>query len=630
MKNEVDVIVVGAGHAGVEAALATSRLGLKTIIFAISLDSIAILPCNPSIGGTSKGHLVREVDALGGEMGKNIDRTYIQSRMLNTSKGPAVHSLRAQADKFAYSKSMKRILEHQENLLLKQAEVVSVLFEDNKAVGVMTKVGDEYHAKVVVVATGTYLNARCITGECTTNSGPNGLMPANFLSSSFVDKKIDMLRFKTGTPARVDRKTIDFSKTIPQKGDEVVVPFSFENTSEDIKRDQITCHLTYTNQDTHRVIKESLHRSPLYSGVIEGVGPRYCPSIEDKVVRFVDKERHQIFLEPEGEGSSEIYVAGMSTSLPSDVQIKMLRTIDGLENVEIMRDGYAIEYDLFNPTQLKHTLEFKNIENLFSCGQINGSSGYEEAAGQGIIAGINAAMKVLGKEPFTLDRSEAYIGTLIDDLVTKGTNEPYRMMTSRSEYRLLLRQDNADERLTEKGFEIGLISKDRYDKFLNKQELIKNEIERLSTTYVSNSEEVNNLLSKISSSALATGSSLRDLLKRPEISYDDLSVIDKDRKALDADVKEQVEIVIKYDGYLKRQQRQVEQFKKLEKKYIYDGINYNDVKNLRVEARQKLEEIRPTSIGQASRISGVSPSDISVLLVYLEQQRRKRRNDSSF
>ncbi len=622
-----DVAVVGAGHAGVEAALATSRLGLKTILFAISLDSVAMMPCNPSIGGTSKGHLVKEVDALGGEMGKNIDRTYIQSRMLNTSKGPAVHSLRAQADKFNYSKTMKKVVENTDNLLLKQAEVTEIIFDSNKAVGVKTRMGNSYDAKVVVIATGTYLNARCITGETSINCGPNGLMAANFLTDSFKKQNLDILRFKTGTPARVDKKTINYDVMEYQAGDEKVVPFSFENTSESIKREQIACYLAYTNSETHKIINESLHRSPLYSGVIEGVGPRYCPSIEDKVVRFSDKPRHQIFLEPEGEDTNEIYVAGMSSSLPSDVQLRMLRSIKGLENVEVMRDGYAIEYDLFDPLQLKHSLEFKNIENLFSCGQINGSSGYEEAAGQGIIAGINAARKIQGKDPIILDRSTAYIGVLIDDLVTKGTNEPYRMMTSRSEYRLLLRQDNADIRLTDIGYEVGLISEERYNKFNKKKENISREINRLRKTHISNSDEVNTFLIEHGSTALNSGISLMDLLKRPEIDYKSLAFVDKDREELSDEVIEQVEIEIKYEGYLKRQNKQVEQYKKLEKKYIYDDIDYDDVKNLRVEARQKLNKIRPKSIGQASRISGVSPADISVLLVYLEQMKRKRKQE---
>ncbi len=628
MKN-FDVIVVGAGHAGVEAALATSRLSLSTILFAISLDSVAMMPCNPSIGGTSKGHLVKEVDALGGEMGKNIDRTYIQSRMLNTSKGPAVHSLRAQADKFNYSKTMKKVIENTDNLLLRQGEVTEILFENNKAVGVTTRMGLTYYAKAVIIATGTYLNSKCITGETSINCGPNGLMSANFLTDSLKNKSIDLLRFKTGTPARVDRKTIDFSEMECQYGDEKVVPFSFENTSESIKRQQVKCYLTYTNANTHKIINDSLHRSPLYSGVIEGVGPRYCPSIEDKVVRFSDKPRHQIFLEPEGENSNEIYVAGMSSSLPSDVQLKMLRSIKGMENVEVMRDGYAIEYDLIDPLQLKHSLEFKNFENLFSCGQINGSSGYEEAAGQGIIAGINAARKIMNKEPIILDRSTAYIGVLIDDLVTKGTNEPYRMMTSRSEYRLLLRQDNADIRLTEIGYEVGLIDEDRYNKFVDKKEKIQKEIDRLKATYISNSDEVNSFLIKVGSTPLNSGISLAELLKRPEIKYEMLDFVDKDRHTLSNEVIEQVEIEIKYEGYLKRQINQVKQYKKLEKKYIYDDIDYEQIKNLRVEARQKLSKIRPKSIGQASRISGVSPADISVLLVYLEQMKRQKKDKKS-
>lgn len=618
-----DVVVIGAGHAGCEAALACARLGLKTVVFAVSLDSIAILPCNPNIGGTSKGHLVREIDALGGQMGKNIDQTYIQSRMLNTGKGPAVHSLRAQADKYRYSNNMKRVLENTDNLYVRQGEVCEILAEDNKVKGVVTISGAVYEAKAVVIASGTYLKSRCIYGDVSIYTGPNGLQAANHLSDCLKKLGIELYRFKTGTPARIDKRTVDFSKLEEQRGDDNVIPFSFENTPEQIKREQISCWLTYTNDKTHEIIRNNLSRSPLYSGVIEGTGPRYCPSIEDKVVRFSDKERHQVFLEPEGENTNEMYVQGMSTSLPEDVQLAMLRTLPGLENCNIVRTGYAIEYDCINPLQLNKTLEFKNIEGLYSAGQFNGSSGYEEAAAQGIIAGINAALKVLGKEQITIDRSEGYIGVLIDDLVTKGVNEPYRMMTSRSEYRLLLRQDNADLRLTPIGYKVGLISEERYQRFLAKKQMIADELERLRTTNVGTTEKVQSLLEKYQSTPLRSGTSLAELVKRPELTYESLAEIDPNRPGLPADVIEQVNINLKYEGYISRQQKQVEQYKKLENKKIPDDIDYDKIQSLRIEARQKLNKVRPQSIGQASRISGVSPADISVLLIYIEQYRRR-------
>ncbi|RRD93671.1 tRNA uridine-5-carboxymethylaminomethyl(34) synthesis enzyme MnmG [Clostridiales bacterium COT073_COT-073] len=614
----VDVIVIGGGHAGVEAALAAARSNLKTILFAVSLDSIAMLPCNPSIGGTSKGHLVREVDALGGEMGKNIDKTYIQSRMLNQAKGPAVHSLRAQADKHAYSKEMKKTLENTANLKIKQTEVVDILVNENRQVeGVKVISGGIYQAKVVIIATGTYLKARCIYGEVSIDSGPNGLQAANHLSEKLRSLGIELYRFKTGTPARVDRRTIDFSQLEEQPGDQNVVPFSFETKEEDIKREQISCWLAYTNQDTAEIINANLDRSPLYGGVIEGTGPRYCPSIEDKIVRFADKERHQIFVEPEAASTNEMYLAGLSSSLPEDVQIKMIRTLKGFENCEIMRIGYAIEYDCINPLQLKPTLEFKTISGLFSAGQFNGSSGYEEAAAQGIIAGINAVAYIKGLEPLILDRSEAYIGVLIDDLVTKGANEPYRMMTSRAEYRLLLRQDNADLRLSDYGHQVGLLSEERYQAFCVKRDAIAKEIERLKQTILGLSDDLNQFLEKQGSTPVKSGISLYDLLKRPEINYQALSVIDKDRVPLSADILEQVNIQIKYEGYINRQMEQVEKYKKMEKKLIPADIDYDQIGNLRTEARQKLNRVRPINIGQASRISGVSPADISVLLVYL-------------
>ena len=617
--NKYDVVVIGAGHAGCEAALAAARLGMHTLVFTVSVDSIAMMPCNPNVGGSSKGHLVKEIDALGGEMGKNIDRTFIQSKMLNTSKGPAVHSLRAQADKKEYSNSMRHVLENTENLVIKQGEVAEVLVENDKVTGVRTTSNAVYPCDAVVMATGTYLQARCIYGDVSQYTGPNGLAAANELTGNLMKLGIEMRRFKTGTPARVDKRTVDFSKMVEQTGDENIVPFSFTNTPEDLEREQVSCWLTYTNQETHKIIMDNIDRSPLYSGNIKGTGPRYCPSIEDKVVRFADKERHQVFLEPEGNYTNEMYIGGMSSSLPEDVQIKMYHTVPGLEHAEIVRNAYAIEYDCINPLQLKASLEFKNISGFFSAGQANGSSGYEEAAAQGIIAGINAARKIKGLEPLVLDRSQAYIGVLIDDLITKGTNEPYRMMTSRAEYRLLLRQDNADLRLTEIGHEIGLISEERYQQLLYKKFQIKEEINRLIDTTVGASEKVQTFLKSHKSTPLQSGSTLAELLKRPELSYDLLNEIDDNRPELPRDVAEQVNIELKYEGYINRQMRQVDLFIKLETKKIPDNIDYHDVYSLRKEAEQKLSEIRPASVGQASRISGVSPADISVLLVYLEK-----------
>lgn len=624
---EADVIVVGGGHAGCEAALASARMGLKTIIFAISLDSIAMMPCNPSIGGSSKGHLVREVDALGGEMGKNIDKTYIQTKMLNTGKGPAVYSLRAQADKGRYQREMKRTLEKTENLYIRQGEVTDVIVEDNVVKGVKTSSDAIYNAKAVVLCVGTYLKARCLYGETIIHSGPNGLMPATKLSQSLLDLGITLYRFKTGTPARIDRKTMDFSKMIPQYGDENIVPFSFENTPEDIKREQVLCYLTYTNENIHNLIRENLHRSAMYGGLIKGTGPRYCPSIEDKVVKFADKEKHQIFIEPEGENTDEMYIQGMSTSLPEEVQVQMYRTVPGLENCRIMRTAYAIEYDCIDATQLKLSLEFKNIHGLFGAGQFNGSSGYEEAAAQGLIGGINAAQYVKGEKPLILDRSEAYIGVLIDDLVTRGSKEPYRMMTSRAEYRLLLRQDNADERLTEKAYNIGLISEERYNKFLEKERLISEEIERVENVHITPKENVLELLDKYNSTRIKSGVKLSDLIKRPELDYFKLSEIDNERPELAYAVQEEVNIKIKYEGYIKQQMNQVNQFKKMENKLLPADIDYNEIKNLRIEATQKLNAIRPASIGQASRITGVSPADITVLLIYLEQMKHSKRSE---
>lgn len=625
-KDEYDVVVVGAGHAGCEAALATARLGFKTVIFTVSVDSIALMPCNPNIGGSSKGHLVRELDALGGEMGKVIDQTFIQSKMLNSSKGPAVHSLRAQADKANYSKTMRQVLQNQENLDIRQMEVTEILAEDGKITGVQTYSGAIYRCKAVVLCTGTYLKARCIYGEISTHTGPNGLQSANYLTDSLKALGIKMYRFKTGTPARIDKNTIDFSKMQEQKGDERVVPFSFTTDPESVQIDQASCWLTYTNETTHEIIRDNLDRSPLYSGAIEGTGPRYCPSIEDKVVKFADKKRHQVFLEPEGLETDEMYIGGMSSSLPEDVQYAMYRSVPGLEHVKIVRNAYAIEYDCIDARQLKPSLEFRNISGLFSAGQFNGSSGYEEAAAQGLIAGINTARKLQGKESLVLDRSEAYIGVLIDDLVTKESHEPYRMMTSRAEYRLLLRQDNADQRLTEKGYEVGLISQERYDRLKEKERLIESEIERLKNVYVGTSEKVQELLESYESTPLNSGSSLAELIRRPELSYEAVTDIDVTRpelpKDLAAEVIEQVDISLKYDGYIQRQKRQVEQFKKMENKKIPEDMDYDAVNSLRIEAVQKLKEYRPVSIGQASRISGVSPADISVLLVYLSGNHR--------
>ena len=625
-KDKYDVVVIGAGHAGCEAALATARLGFQTLVFTVSVDSIAMMPCNPNIGGSSKGHLVRELDALGGEMGKVIDRTFIQSKMLNKSKGPAVHSLRAQADKAVYSRTMRRVLEAQENLEIKQGEVANLLVEDGKITGVQTFSGATYHCKAVIICSGTYLKARCIYGDVSQYTGPNGLQAANHLTDCLKELCIKMYRFKTGTPARVDRKTVDFSKMEEQFGDERVVPFSFTTNPDDVQIDQASCWLTYTNETTHEIIRANLDRSPLYSGMIEGTGPRYCPSIEDKVVKFADKKRHQVFLEPEGLETDEMYIGGMSSSLPEDVQYAMYRSVPGLEHVKIVRNAYAIEYDCIDARQLKPSLEFRNISGLFSAGQFNGSSGYEEAAAQGLIAGINAARKLQGKESLVLDRSEAYIGVLIDDLVTKESHEPYRMMTSRAEYRLLLRQDNADQRLTEKGYEVGLISQERYDRLKEKERLIESEIKRLKNDYVGTSEKVQELLESYESTPLNSGSSLAELIRRPELSYEAVTAIDVTRpelpKDLAAEVIEQVDISLKYDGYIQRQKRQVEQFKKMENKKIPEDMDYDAVNSLRIEAVQKLKEYRPVSIGQASRISGVSPADISVLLVYLSGNHR--------
>ncbi len=620
-----DVAVIGAGHAGCEAALACARLGLKTIVFTVSVDSIAMMPCNPNVGGTSKGHLVREIDALGGEMGKNIDRTFIQSKMLNTSKGPAVHSLRAQADKKNYSAEMRKILEKTDNLVIRQDEVSEIVVEKTeeggssvrRVTGVKTCSGNLYPCRSAILCTGVYLKARCITGEMSTYTGPNGLPAANHLTQSLIDLGIEVRRFKTGTPARIDGRTIDYSKMEEQKGDEKIVPFSFSNKRSDIERDQVSCWLTYTNSETHRIIRENIERSPLFSGMIEGVGPRYCPSIEDKVMRFADKERHQVFIEPEGLYTNEMYISGMSSSLPEDVQYEMYRSVPGLENAVIVRNAYAIEYDCINATQLKATLEFKDIEGLFSAGQSNGSSGYEEAAAQGIIAGINSAMKLLGREPLILDRSDAYIGVLIDDLVTKETAEPYRMMTSRAEYRLLLRQDNADLRLFEYGHRVGLLSDDRYEAVINKKKIIESEIERLNSTTVGTTETIQHFLRTHDSTELTSGSTLAELVRRPELSYEAIADIDPGRSFVEEDVAEQINIEVKYEGYINRQRLQVDQFRKLEKKLIPADIDYDEVPSLRIEARQKLKKFCPVSIGQASRISGVSPADISVLLVFL-------------
>ena len=624
LEETYDVAVVGAGHAGCEAALACARLGLSTIMFTVSVDSIALMPCNPNIGGTSKGHLVREIDALGGEMGKNIDKTFIQSKMLNVSKGPAVHSLRAQADKQEYTRQMRRTLENTENLTIRQAEVTEIMAEEGKVTGVRTYSGAEYHTKAVVLCTGTYLKARCIYGDVSNYTGPNGLQAANYLTESLKKLGIEMYRFKTGTPARIDKRSIDFSKMEEQKGDERVVPFSFDTNPEDVQIDQVSCWLTYTNEKTHEIIRENLDRSPLFSGMIEGTGPRYCPSIEDKVVKFADKNRHQVFIEPEGLSTNEMYIGGMSSSLPEDVQYAMYRSVPGLENARIVRNAYAIEYDCINARQLYPTLEFKNIKGLFSGGQFNGSSGYEEAAAQGLIAGINAAMEILGREMLILDRSESYIGVLIDDLVTKENHEPYRMMTSRAECRLLLRQDNADLRLREKGYQTGLITKEQYEYVLWKKEKIAEEAQRMEHVHVGAVPEVQNLLEQYGSTPLKNGISLADLIRRPELTYDLVAPLDKKRPELPADVREQVNINIKYDGYIKRQLKQVEGFKKLETKKLPEDLDYQEISGLRIEAKQKLSQYRPVSIGQASRIAGVSPADISVLLVYMESYRKHR------
>ena len=630
IKENYDVVVVGAGHAGCEAALACARLGLETILFTISVDSIAMMPCNPNIGGSSKGHLVREIDALGGEMGKNIDKTFIQSKMLNRSKGPAVHSLRAQADKAAYSMEMRKTLQDTEHLTIRQAEVAEIITdEENHITGVKTFSGATYECKAVVLCTGTYLNARCLYGDVINYTGPNGLQAATHLTDSLKEHGVEMFRFKTGTPARMDKRSLDFSKMIEQKGDERIVPFSFTTNPEDVQIEQVSCWLTYTNEETHKIIRENLDRSPMYSGVIEGTGPRYCPSIEDKVVKFADKNRHQIFIEPEGLNTNEMYVGGMSSSLPEDVQYRMYRTLPGMENAKIVRNAYAIEYDCINPNQLYPSLEFKKIKGLFSGGQFNGSSGYEEAAAQGLVAGINAAMSVLLKEPLILDRSESYIGVLIDDLVTKENYEPYRMMTSRAEYRLLLRQDNADLRLSKKGYRVGLISQERYDWILEKERLIEEEIARVEKVNIGANKKVQALLEEYESTPLNTGTSLAELIRRPELNYEVLAPIDEERPELPDEVAEQVNINIKYDGYIKRQIKQVENFKKLEVKKIPENFDYDDVNSLRIEARQKLKQYQPVNIGQASRISGVSPADISVLLVYMEQMRQKNSKKES-
>ncbi len=648
LMDKVDVCVIGAGHAGCEAALACARLGLETVIFTVSVDSIALMPCNPNIGGSSKGHLVREIDALGGEMGKNIDKTFIQSKMLNVSKGPAVHSLRAQADKADYSRSMRKVLENQEHLTVKQAEVCELLWEEiaedgfteentskeecnlkkdvfkKRITGVKTFTGAVYECRAVILCTGTYLRARCLCGESITYTGPNGLQAANHLPDSLKAMGIELRRFKTGTPARMDKRSIDFSKMEEQKGDERIIPFSFSTDPASIQKEQISCYLTYTNEKTHEIIRANLDRSPIYAGIIEGTGPRYCPSIEDKVVKFADKDRHQVFIEPEGIHTNEMYVGGMSSSLPEDVQLAMYRTVPGMEHCKIVRNAYAIEYDCINAKQLYPTLEFKNVSGLYAGGQFNGSSGYEEAAAQGLMAGINCSLSLLGKEQIVLDRSQAYIGVLIDDLVTKDNLEPYRMMTSRAEYRLLLRQDNADLRLRKIGYEVGLVLKEDYDRLLLKEELIKKEVRRLKETKVGGSAKIQEFLTAHGSNTLKTAASLAELMCRQELSYELLAEIDADRENLPADVVEQAEIELKYEGYIERQMRQVEQYKKIEKKLIPKELDYDDVPSLRIEARQKLKSFKPVSVGQASRISGVSPADVSVLLVYLEQYRSRK------
>lgn len=623
IEENYDIAIIGAGHAGCEAALAGARLGFKTICFTVSVDSIALMPCNPNIGGTSKGHLVREIDALGGEMGKNIDKTFIQSKMLNKSKGPAVHSLRAQADKQNYTREMRKTLENTDNLTIKQGEVSEIIVEDGVIKGVKTISGATYYAKAVVLATGVYLKSKCIYGEVCQYTGPNGLMSANHLTDSLIANGIKMRRFKTGTPARVDKRTIDFSKMEEQFGDERIVPFSFTTDPESIQKEQISCWLTYTNEETHKIIKDNIDRSPLFSGMIEGTGPRYCPSIEDKVVKFADKNRHQVFIEPEGLYTNEMYLGGMSSSLPEDVQYAMYHTVPGLENAKIVRNAYAIEYDCIEYGQLLPNLEFKNIKGLFSAGQFNGSSGYEEAAAQGIIAGINAARYIQNKESLVIDRSQGYIGVLIDDLVTKESHEPYRMMTSRAEYRLLLRQDNADMRLTKIGYEVGLVDKERYDYICKKEKLIDEEIERLENYKIGAAKENQDILESLNSSPLKTATTLAELIRRPELNYDLIKPLDHERPELSDDVREQVNINIKYKGYIERQKKQVENFKKLENKKIPEDFDYSKVGSLRIEAAQKLAFYKPISIGQASRISGVSPADISVLLIYMEQNKAK-------
>ena len=625
LEETIDIAVIGAGHAGCEAALAAARMGLETVVFTVSVDSIAMMPCNPNIGGTSKGHLVKEIDALGGEMGKNIDKTFIQSKMLNQSKGPAVHSLRAQADKRAYSQSMREVLENTDHLTIRQMEIAELIVEDGVLTGVKAVSGAIYHCKAAVLCTGVYLNARCIYGDVSTYTGPNGLQAATHLTDSLKANGVEMVRFKTGTPARIDKRSIDFSKMEEQFGDERVVPFSFSTDPESVQIDQESCWLTYTNEETHKIIRENLSRSPLYSGMIEGTGPRYCPSIEDKVVKFADKNRHQVFLEPEGRYTNEMYVGGMSSSLPEDVQIAMYHTVPGLEHAKIVRNAYAIEYDCINPRQLLPSLEFKAIKNLFSGGQFNGSSGYEEAAAQGLIAGINAALKIKGEEPLVLDRADGYIGTLIDDLVTRGTSEPYRMMTSRSEYRLLLRQDNADERLVPIGVRVGLNPPERGEKVRKKYEAVQAEIDRTASVGVAPSDKLNGFLAGKNSTPLKAGCKLIDLLRRPELSYADLAMFDPERPELPAVIREQVEIRVKYAGYIERQMRDVEQYRKLQSRPLPLDLDYNEVDSLRLEARQKLNAVKPLNFGQAARISGVSPADITALMIYIETHKKEEK-----